>query len=246
MKENDLMPDTFPPSQPRSNARYRRVTPFSIAQGIPTSTYIATATGFCLAMGVAFLVTPGSAAKDAAPQVSESLGTYTTGLNALPAVYTGPAPSLLSKVDSKQPKATEAPVLKLASQESVAKPAPKKHLLQKLWPWKKGAAKRKDYVAAKPAAPVDPPTSLDLATAAAADGPFFVSVEGDVKIASYDETSGAIQTYEGSNFILAKASSPETAIPWDDYPFNVHYRCDEMGTCTLMRGSGTAIAKLTR
>ncbi len=89
------------------------------------------------------------------------------------------------------------------------------------------------------------PTGLQLATAAAATGPFFLGIEGDVTIADYDAGTGSIQTYEGNNFLLAKASEP-SAIPWEDFPFNVHYRCDEGGNCTLAHHGATASARLTR
>jgi hypothetical protein len=127
--------------------------------------------------------------------------------------------------------------------------AHKKHGLHRLWNWKRGSGKktahRRPYVSPTPAPEPDPPTGLELATAAAAAGPFFLGIEGDVTVANYDAGTGAIQTYEGSNFLLAKAGEP-SAIPWEDFPFNVHYRCDEGGNCTLVHHGAAASARLTR
>ena len=204
-----------------------------------------------MAVGAAFALTAGNAHKAAAPQVAEALGTHTSGLTALPAVYTGPASSLLSQVDRQKASSAASAAPAPVSQSSTDRPAQKKHRLHKLWPFRKGSgkhdsAKRTPYVSPNPPAPAEPPTSLELATAAAADGPFFVGVEGEVTVANYDVASGSIETYEGTHFVLDKAAGADGAIPWQDFPFNVHYRCDGSGNCTMVRGGATAGARLTR
>jgi hypothetical protein len=82
--------------------------------------------------------------------------------------------------------------------------------------------------------------------AAAGPMPFFVGIEGELTVAGYDRAEGNIETYEGSSFILEAAASGGEGIPWDNFPFNVHYRCEESGKCILVRGSETAIARMTR
>jgi hypothetical protein len=235
---------------PRTSAGYRSLIPQELATGLgksPTA-YVAAAVGLGLVIGVSMGLAGGGHPK-AAPRVSDALSTHTSGLSPIPAVYAATTPSLLSQVDTKK-KASAPPLLK-ASDTSTKKSATahKKHGLHRLWNWKKGAGKnaahRKPYVSPTPVVAPDAPTGLQLANAAAAAGPFYLGIEGDVTIANYDAGTGAIQTYEGSNFLLAKAGEP-SAIPWEDFPFNVHYRCDESGNCTLVHHGATASARLTR
>jgi hypothetical protein len=200
---------------------------------------------------VAIAFTAAQTNVSAAPRVSNGVTTRASGLPTLPAVYTGPAPSLLRQVEPQKKVPAAAPQLKTVSATTTHKPARahRKHRLHKLWHWKKNAGQnegmaRRPYVSPTPAPAATQPTALERATAAAAAGPFFVGIEGEVTVASYDVADGKIQTYEGDSFILAKNES--NAIPWQDYPFNVHYRCDESGNCTLVRGGATENAKLTR
>jgi hypothetical protein len=250
------MPDFSAQSpQPKSSAGYRPLVPDSLSRGLGNSAvpYVAAAAGLGLAVGVAIAFNAGRANIAAAPRVSEALTTHSSGLNSLPAVYTGPAPSLLSQVETQKKPSNDSQVQSSASQNAGGKPtgAHKKHRMHKLWPWKKGSganstARRRPYVS--PTAPVaaEQPTAQELAAAAAASGPFFLAIEGEVTVANYDVDAGTIQTYEGSNFVLDKASGASGAIPWEDFPFNVHYRCDATGNCTLVRRGATEIARLTR
>jgi hypothetical protein len=236
------------PSKPKNPAGYRPLVPEELSRSGSNSAaaYVAAAAGLGLVAGIAiaFSASHGTGA----PRVSEALTTHTSGLTALPAVYTGPAPSLLSKVDTQKKAGVNAPALTPVDQDSTKKTAGahKKRRSHRLWPWHKrkgNVAKRAPYVSPNPQ---PAPTALELATAAAASGPFFVGIEGEVTVANYDVAAGKIQTYEGSNFLLDRTSAGSSAIPWQDFPFNVHYRCDEAGNCTLVHGSATAIARLTR
>jgi hypothetical protein len=133
---------------------------------------------------------------------------------------------------------------------SNATPVHKKRASHKRWNRAKGsgnrkAPRRRRYVSPNPPAPSDAPTALELATAPTAQGPFFVTIEGDVTVASYDVAMGTIGTREGSAFVLDKTGGQPDAIPWDDYPFNVHYRCDGNANCTLVHRGATASAKMT-
>ncbi|MGD0629167.1 MAG: hypothetical protein ABR987_07435 [Terracidiphilus sp.] len=236
---------------PRNSAGYRPLVPQEFSKGLGNSptAYVAAAVGLGLVIGVTMGLAGGHS-NAAAPRVSDALSTHSSGASPIPAVYAATTPSLLSQVDTKKTAVTDSPTLLQASDNSTRKSAGghKKHRLHRLWHWKKGGkngAHRKPYVSPTPVAEPDPPTGLELATAAAAAGPFFLGIEGDVTVANYDAGTGAIQTYEGSNFLLAKAAEP-SAIPWQDFPFNVHYRCDESGNCTLVHRGATASARLTR
>jgi hypothetical protein len=111
---------------------------------------------------------------------------------------------------------------------------------------KHDAPARRPYVAPIPPAVPAPQPVFSRATAPAPTGAFFLAIEGELTVASYDEAAGNIETYEGSNFVLDPASGSGDGIPWQDFPFNVHYRCEESGKCILVRGTETAIARMTR
>jgi hypothetical protein len=239
--------------KPRNSAGYRPLVPAELTRGTgnAAAAYVAAAAGLGLMVGVVVAFTAGRAQGTDVPRVSEALATHTSGLTALPAAYTGPAPSLLNRVEPLKKADAGSPLPTPVRQDSTTKAADghKKHRMHRRWPWRKGkhnGAKRAPYVSPNPPAPADSPTALEMATAAAANGPFFVGIEGEVTVAGYDVADGKIQTYEGSKFILDKGAVASGAIPWQDFPFNVHYRCDESGNCTLVRGGATEIARLTR
>jgi hypothetical protein len=215
--------------------------------------YVAAAAILGVVMGVAIALTAGHAKGAAAPGVSTALSTHTSGLSMLPASYAGPAPSLLSRADNQKNASTGSAVLTTVSDKPASESAKahKRHGLHKLFDWKKATddrrgLKRIPYVSPNPPAAQDEPTALQLATAAEAAGPFFLDIQGDLTVASFDAASGTIETYEGETYTLASAASGGSSIPWQDYPFNVHYRCDEAGNCTLFHGGASATAKLTR
>jgi hypothetical protein len=53
-------------------------------------------------------------------------------------------------------------------------------------------------------------------------------------------------TYEGDKYVLAKANTDVSSIQWENFPFNVHYTCNETGACTLSHAGASAIARLAR
>jgi len=245
---------------PRTSTGFRALVPSDLTRnpGAPTVAYVGAAVGFGLAAGMAIALTMSSAQAHSTGHGSKPLSA--NGLRALPAVYTPSTPRLLDSVDpTRKPSASQTAsggpqILTLAADVPGQKPAGthKKRHGHHLWNWKKrsskgGVAKRAPYVSPNATeAVVEQPTGLERATAAAASGPFFLGIEGDVTVASYDVADGRIQTYEGNKFIVDRAAASGGAIRWQDFPFNVHYRCDGMGNCTLMRGGAAEIAKLTR
>jgi hypothetical protein len=247
------MPDeSQQPPTPKHPAGYRPLVPAELRQGMGSSAYayVAAAAGLGLLAGVAIAVTAGHANLSAAPLASDSVQPQASGLRTLPAIYTGPSASLLAKVDP-QKKADSAQLLPASDTSGKKAGVHKKHGLHKFWHWKKDAgknktAKRMPYVSPNAPPVTEGPTALELASAAATAGPFVMVIQGEATIAGYDAGTGIIETYEGQTFVLDKTAGETSAIRWPDFPFNVHYRCDDNGGCTLVHGSATASAKLTR
>lgn len=242
------------PSMGRNSVGYRPLVPDALAKasGSAVYAYVTAAAGFGLLFGVGIAVTAGYGHFAAAPKALKSVPSIAAGLKTLPAAYTGPAPSLLSQVDPQKKSSAASPLSPPngKSTENTAG-APKKHGIQKLWPFSKGAgesktAKRRPYVSPNPPADVNAPTALQMASAAESAGPFVLVIQGEATIAGYDDGTGTVETYEGQTFVLDKTAVETSAIRWPDFPFHVHYRCDEAGSCTLMRGGATASAKLAR
>jgi hypothetical protein len=240
--------------EPRDSAGYRPLVPVDLSKDIGHSaiSYVAAAAGVGLLIGVGIAFTAHHSKAGAPPRVSAALATHTSGASPVPPVYAAAASSLLSQVENQKKAAAGAPRMSPASQQSTtrATPANRKNGIHKLWNWAKGsgnrkAPRRKPYVSPNPPAPAEAPTARELATAAAAQGPFFVAIEGDATVASYDVAMGTIGTHEGSTFVLDKTGNESGAIPWDDYPFNVHYRCGGDGNCTLVHHGAAASARMT-
>ena len=65
-------------------------------------------------------------------------------------------------------------------------------------------------------------------------------VEGDLSVAAYDAMTGTLQTKDGKTFILGTSVAAGNATSWDEYRSGVHYRCDQTGSCILMRAGAVA------
>jgi hypothetical protein len=86
------------------------------------------------------------------------------------------------------------------------------------------------------------PMDLDDEQVAASDeakSAPFVS-EGDLTVADYNADTGTIQTSDGRTFVLGTTVRVSSAATWDDYRSSVHYRCDQEGSCMLMRAGAVA------
>ena len=240
------------PPTPKNTAGYRPLVRAEQSPGMGSSAYayVTAAAGLGLLVGVAIAVTASHTKVSTASQEANPAQPQASGLRTLPAVYTGPSPTLLAQLDPPK-KAGSARLLTAGDTSSKKASVHKKHGLHKFWHWMKGAgktktAKRMLYVSPNAPPATDGPTALELASAAASAGPFVLVVQGEATIASYDAGTGTIETYEGQTFVLDKSAGETSSIRWPDFPFNVHYRCDEIGDCTLIRGHASATAKLTK
>jgi hypothetical protein len=86
------------------------------------------------------------------------------------------------------------------------------------------------------------PTALDpiLSSLDDAAKPASRYIEGDLTIAAYDATTGTVQASDGRTFILGTTVAANNAASWDQYRSGVHYRCDQSGSCLLMRAGAVA------
>jgi hypothetical protein len=93
-------------------------------------------------------------------------------------------------------------------------------------------------------APAPPPFTVETSQSAPASYGFFT--EGDATVADFDASTGMIETDQGKTFLIDKSAGDSYAGPWQDYHRNVHYRCDQMGNCTIS-GAGVVVpnARLT-
>jgi hypothetical protein len=162
--------------EPRNSAGYSPLVPVDLSPDIGHSaiSYVAAAAGIGLLVGVGIAFTAHHSKPAAAPRVSQALATHTSGASPVPPVYAAATSSLLSHVENQKKAAAAAPRLSPVSRQSTSKAAPahKKNGIHKLWNWARGsgnrkAPRRKPYVSPNPPAPVDAPTALELATAAA-------------------------------------------------------------------------------
>jgi len=73
------------------------------------------------------------------------------------------------------------------------------------------------------------------------------SIEGDDSIVEFDTSRGVIETTSGRAFSFDRSSGAISDPRWQDYPVEIHYRCDQSTACTVMHpGSGTLQVRLRR
>jgi hypothetical protein len=73
------------------------------------------------------------------------------------------------------------------------------------------------------------------------------SIEGDDAIVEFDINRGVIVTSGRKTFFLDKTSMGRADPVWQEYPVNIHFRCDQSTNCTLMHsGAGALHVKLKR
>ncbi|MGB7266200.1 MAG: hypothetical protein WBC92_11860 [Terracidiphilus sp.] len=91
--------------------------------------------------------------------------------------------------------------------------------------------------------PVVLPVAIDSAQMTIAEGakPSLFYTEGDITVADYDPAGKTIETSDGRTFVIGATVRESNATPWQDYRSDVHYRCDQSGSCTLMRPGAIAL-----
>jgi hypothetical protein len=73
------------------------------------------------------------------------------------------------------------------------------------------------------------------------------SIEGDDAIVEFDINRGVIETSGRKTFFANKTIMGSAEPVWQDYPVNIHFRCDQSSNCTLMHaGAGALRVKLKR
>ncbi len=71
------------------------------------------------------------------------------------------------------------------------------------------------------------------------------SIEGDDSIVDFDPSRGVIQTGSGKVFFIDRAGGAASDPRWQDYPVDIHYRCDRSSECVLVHaGAGALHARL--
>jgi hypothetical protein len=70
--------------------------------------------------------------------------------------------------------------------------------------------------------------------------PASIYTEGDLKVAEYDATAGTVVTSDGRTFVLGTTVVAGSATSWESYRSDLHYRCDQNGSCVLMRAGVVA------
>ena len=96
---------------------------------------------------------------------------------------------------------------------------------------------RNDEGAAQSAAPTTSgATQLSLDSPA----PATVYTEGDLTVSEYDAASRTVETSDGKTFVLGTTVMAGSAASWESYRSDVHYRCDQNGSCVLMRAGVVA------
>ena len=73
------------------------------------------------------------------------------------------------------------------------------------------------------------------------------SIEGDDAIVDFDASRGIIETSAGKVFYIDSSGGAISSARWQDYPVEIHYRCDRGSECVLMHaGAGALHARLRR
>jgi hypothetical protein len=100
---------------------------------------------------------------------------------------------------------------------------------------------------AHPPAAETPIARKKAAAAKAVQKPLGFTIEGDDAIVDFDSSRGIIETNAGKIFFIDKAGGAVSDPRWQDYPVEIHYRCDRGSECILMHsGTGALHVRLRR
>ncbi len=149
-----------------------------------------------------------------------------------PATETAARPATApSKVDvalNKTPDALKPATFKLEGKE---------YRVAKMTFLPTAKAEQHEPVATQPAVP----TALNAAQwGLDTPAPASLYTEGDLTVADYSATTKTIQTIDGKTFVLGTTVAAGNATSWETYRSDVHYRCDQNGSCVLMRAGVVA------
>jgi hypothetical protein len=73
------------------------------------------------------------------------------------------------------------------------------------------------------------------------------AIEGDDAIVDFEASRGVIETRGGKVFFLERSGGAASDPRWQEYPVEIHYRCDRVSECTIRHtGAGILYAKLKR
>jgi len=70
--------------------------------------------------------------------------------------------------------------------------------------------------------------------------PASLYTEGDLTVSDYNASTRTLQTSDGKSFVLGTTVAAGNAASWDTYRSDLHYRCDQSGSCVLMRAGVVA------
>jgi hypothetical protein len=91
------------------------------------------------------------------------------------------------------------------------------------------------------------PVSRRKAPRIAAPPPLAFTIEGDDAIVELDVSRGIIETRAGKTFFFDKTSGDINNPKWQDYPVDIHYKCDQTATCTIAHsGAGVLRVRMRR
>ncbi|HVN93657.1 MAG TPA: hypothetical protein VMT38_08175 [Terracidiphilus sp.] len=91
------------------------------------------------------------------------------------------------------------------------------------------------------AIPMEAETSLNpMELSMDAPAPAKLYTEGDLTVEDFNASTGTVETSDGKTFVLGTTVASANAATWESYRSEVHYRCDQNGSCMLMRAGVVA------
>ena len=67
------------------------------------------------------------------------------------------------------------------------------------------------------------------------------AIEGDDELVGYDQSKGVIQTSARKTFLVAVTGAGSNSSAWQEWPANIHYKCDLNASCALTRKGATVL-----
>ncbi|MGA2050316.1 MAG: hypothetical protein ABSG96_21655 [Terracidiphilus sp.] len=73
------------------------------------------------------------------------------------------------------------------------------------------------------------------------DVPARFAIEGDDELVGYDPSKGVLQTSARKTFLVNATTVNGNSHGWQDWPANIHYKCDLNASCTLTRSGASVL-----